>query len=113
MVKFLRAPQDLWADRVRLTELCEKAVKIQPLLIGGVANSTPNDGRVGTTSGGIDVRYMGRVDCDLLDISVAGCNGSECCGDPLGAWDSLAQKRYIFEFCRFREIDRRVDWEQD
>ena len=109
MVKFLRAPQDLWADRVRLTELCEKAVKIQPLLIGGVANCTPNVGRVGTTSGGIDVGYMGRANCDLLDISVAGCDGSECHGNPPGALLSLAQKCYIFEFCRFREVDRRVD----
>ena len=113
MDKFLRAPQDLWANRVRLAELREKAVKVQPLPIGGVASCTPDDGRVGTTSRGIDVRYMRHADRDLLDISVAGCDGLECRGDPLGALLSSAQKRYIFEFCRCREVYRRVDWEQD
>ena len=42
---------------------------------------------------------------DLLQVPMLGCDGFECHGDPYAVQYSAAEN-YIFEFCRFRKVDR-------
>ena len=85
---------------MRLPELDQKAVEVQPLPVDRLSN--------GLSQGNVDIneshveRDMNR---DLLDIPMFGYNGSECCEDPGNRWRSRP-KNHISEFCRFREVDR-------
>ena len=57
------------------------------------------------------VGYMNR---DLSKVPMLGCDGLEHHGDPFDPPQPRLET-YIFEFCRFREVDRsrlRLAWEQ-
>ena len=82
---------DLRANRMRLPELGEEVVKIQPLSLD----------RCMATA---EVELVRRIYRDTLKISVFGC-GSERRDGPFDS-PGIELKCHIFEFCRFREVDR-------
>ena len=80
-----------------LAEPDEKAVEVQPLLIGGFPNHRPEMGRVGTFGVQISVPVTNR---DLTEICVVGRDGSDCHCNP--TWIPWAHEGHVFEFCRPR-----------
>jgi hypothetical protein len=76
---------------MRLPELDQKAIKVQPL---------PDVG-TGTGEGQV-VRDMNR---ELSEVLVLECDGLECCSHPFDA-PRIKPIHHIFELCRFREVDR-------
>ena len=79
---FLFAPhrvRDPWTNRPRIPELDQEVVNVQPrcTIIHHYEplNGVPVLANVAVQSD--------RVDCDLLEILMLGCDGFECFGDPL------------------------------
>ena len=68
---------------MKLPELYEEAVKLQPSGISGSSNNIPKSMRVNV----IKVHVIGHEECvdgDHLEVLVVGREGSECGDDPLG-----------------------------
>ena len=85
---------------MQLPYLDQETVEVQPLPIRRFPNGLSDAGI------GVDVKELVRtVDCDLLEISMFGCDSFECRGDPCDN-RRRGQKNCISEFCRFREVDR-------
>jgi hypothetical protein len=78
----------------------QETIKAQPLPTDSFSNGPDNiiigGGRVAT-----------QINGDLPKMLMVGCDGLECRDNPFGT-PRIAPKRYILEFCRFREVDR--DW---
>ena len=89
----------LCANRTRLPEFNEKPVEVQPLPTDRFSNS-PSDVGIGIDESE-GVRDPNR---NLFEISMFGCNSSECHDDPCDRERSRPKNR-IPEFFRFREVD--------
>jgi hypothetical protein len=80
---------------MRLPELDQEAIKVPP---------SPRPYSCGGFLG-IDKGLTGYINRDLSKILMLGCDGLECHGDPFNL--PLSElKNHVFEFCRFREVDR-------
>jgi len=89
---------------MRLPELNEKVVKVRPPH-EGCSKGLPGVGT--TTEGGQGVRH---INGDLLKISMFGCDGSECRGDPFDYLRSGSENQ-ITEFRGPREVEGvRLAW---
>ena len=67
---------------MRLPELDQEAIKIQPLSMTCSSNGFPDIG-VDTGAKEIDKVWIKCLNRDLLKIPVFGCDRLECFGDPL------------------------------
>ena len=85
-------------NRVRLPELDEKAVELQPLHIAVRSNPIP-------IASEVFMKDARRVKRDLLEMTMVGCDGLECHGDPFEA-HPFALKCHIFELYRLGKVDR-------
>jgi len=91
-----------WGAITRLPELDQEAVKVQPLPMNARAGSLDVEGGQGER----------KVNRDLPKFWKFGNGGSERHGDPFDA-SRYEPKYQIFEFRRFREVDRDrpdLDW---
>jgi hypothetical protein len=94
--------EDPQRDRVRLQKVCEKAVKLQPLLMSGLSDLLHQT----CEADGVEIqvkKYAGHLDRNPLKFSVAVRDGSERRVDAYGI--QFARKYYGFKVCSFREVD--------
>ena len=76
-------------------------VKSQPLPGDWLPEGLPD------ISTGIEVGQLARhINGYLLKISMFGCDGSECIGDPINVLRFVVLKDYVFEFCSPQEVDQ-------
>jgi len=104
-----RSTGDPWTNRVRLPELDEKAVEIQPPVKSRLSNNLPD---IGTNTG--EGRVKRHTNGNPSEMSVFGRDSSECQGNP-SYFRQRDQENYISELCRLREVDRsrtRVTYKQ-
>ena len=85
---------------MRLPQLDEQAIEIQPSLIDRFSNGPPDI--ITDIEEGQAVSHMDR---DLSKLSMLRRDGLECCGDPLHP-PGRGPKSDISEFCRLREVER-------
>ena len=85
---------------MRLPELDEKVVRVQPLLIGGLSIRRHDVGTIDDGNG--TGRCKGHVKKDALEVLVVGCDGFEYSGNPLGA-RLLGQKGQSLSFLTFEK----------
>jgi hypothetical protein len=86
---------------VRLPELDEKAVELQPLPIVGLSNPVPTVGRVLT--GCVTGTQTIHVKRDLLEMTMVRCDGPECHDNPFGA-QPFPPKCHVFKYWKLSNV---------